>query len=51
MKKRITTDKNKYNWYIAIDDGYVSYLFTLKASNTYSIDSLFKKIQKSIGKK
>ena len=48
LKKRIVSDKE--SWHIIIDDGYCSYLFPLNASNKYSIDSLFKKIQKSIRK-
>lgn len=47
LKKRITQSKG---WTIVIDDGYVSYLFKLNASNKYSINSLFNKISKQLKK-
>lgn len=47
LKKRIV---NTGGWHIVIDDGYISYLFPLKASNKYSINTIFKKIQKSVKK-
>ena len=48
MKRRIT--RGRKDWHIAIDDGFTSYLFKLNASGKYSINSLFRKIQKSIKK-
>jgi len=47
LKRRIAKGTD---WHIAIDDGYVSYVYELKASKKYSISSLFEKIQKSIRK-
>jgi len=48
LRRRIT--KETQSWQIAIDDGYVSYVFPLKVSNKYSIISLFERIQKSVRK-
>ena len=47
LKRRIT--KNPA-WTIAIDDGYISYKFTLNASGKYSISSLAKRIQNAVRK-
>jgi hypothetical protein len=46
-KNRITKSQG---WTIAIDNGWVSYVFELKASDMYSIASLFDKIQNSVQK-
>lgn len=46
--KRTRRLSSKTGWRIAIDDGYTCYKFNLKASGRYCIDSLFRKIQKSI---
>lgn len=49
--KRIPYKIKGYSWYITIDDGYVAYRYPLNASGSYSIDSLYRKISKSIKKK
>ncbi|MBE3087474.1 MAG: hypothetical protein IMZ64_14805 [Bacteroidetes bacterium] len=45
LRARLT---KKRGWHIAIDDGFCAYLYALNASGSYSIGSLFRKIQKSI---
>ncbi len=37
-----------YGWHIVIDDGFCAYRYPLKASERESINSLYKKIIKSI---
>lgn len=38
-------------WHITLDDGYCSFMFKLNASGDYSIDRLFRDIQKSVKKR
>lgn len=45
LRRRLTKERG---WHIAIDDGFCAYLYKLDVSGSYSISSLFRKIQKSI---
>lgn len=48
--RRIPFKIKGYGWHITIDDGFCAYRYPLKASLIYSIESLYRKINKSVKK-